>query len=132
MNFIQILLVALFFLTCAVLVLLIMLQSGKGGGMGIFGGGGSSTPFGTSTIDVVAKATWWGVVVFFVIAILAAISFADTQIPEKIKEKTRTEEKKIPFNLPDLTQPKSDTKPTGPSEKGDKSPDKGKKPGSKQ
>ena len=62
---------------CLVLVFLILIQSGKSGGLGIFGGGGSSTPFGVSTVDVVTKLTWWLVGLFFVVAILTAIAFAE-------------------------------------------------------
>ena len=62
---------------CLVLIFLILIQSGKSGGLGIFGGGGSSTPFGVSTVDVVTKLTWWLVGLFFVVAILTAIAFAE-------------------------------------------------------
>ena len=78
MQIVQTLVLILFFLVCAVLVFLVMIQSGKGGSVGIFGGGGSGSPFGASTMDVVTKATWWMTGVFFVLAILAAIVFADS------------------------------------------------------
>ena len=78
MEILQIVIISIFFVCCALLILFIMLQSGKGGGMGIFGGGGSNTAFGSSTVDVITKATWYGAAGFFVLAILAAISFADS------------------------------------------------------
>ncbi len=78
MQLLQTLVLILFFLICAVLIFLVMIQSGKGGSVGIFGGGGSASPFGSSTMDVVTKATWYVTVAFFVLAILAAIVFADS------------------------------------------------------
>lgn len=77
MQIVQLFLVVLFFICCIVLVFLIMIQSGKGGSLGIFGGAGSSTPFGTSTVDIVTKVTWYGAAAFFGLAILAAVAFAD-------------------------------------------------------
>ena len=78
MQILQTLVLILFFLVCAVLIFLVMIQSGKGGSVGIFGGGGSGTPFGSSTMDVVTKATWWMTGTFFILALLAAIAFADS------------------------------------------------------
>jgi preprotein translocase subunit SecG len=78
MQLLQTLVLILFFLCCGILIFLVMIQSGKGGSVGIFGGGGSGTPFGASTMDVVTKATWWATGLFFLLAILAAISFADS------------------------------------------------------
>ncbi len=78
MQILQLSLVILFFLCCVVLVFLILIQSGKGGSLGILGGAGSSTPFGSSTVDVVTKATWYGAAGFFILALLAAWAFADT------------------------------------------------------
>ncbi len=78
MQFLQIALVILFFLCCGILVFLILIQSGKGGSLGILGGAGSSTPFGSSTVDVVTKATWYGAAGFFTLALLAAWAFADS------------------------------------------------------
>ena len=77
MEILQSVIVILFFVTCAVLIFLVLIQSGKGGSMGIMGGGGSQSAFGSSTVDVVEKATWYAGVAFFVLAILAAIAFAD-------------------------------------------------------
>ncbi len=45
--------------------------------MGILGGGSSSSAFGSSTVDVIEKATWWGILAFLLLAILSAIAFAD-------------------------------------------------------
>lgn len=66
-----------------------MIQSGKGGGMGMLGGGGSNTAFGSSTIDIVEKATWYGAIFFFFLAVLAALAFANTglNLPRNPEEK---------------------------------------------
>lgn len=58
--------------------------------MGIMGGGGSNTAFGSSTVDVVEKAAFWFAIAFFVLAILAAIAFADSgpRVPEKDAQNT--------------------------------------------
>ncbi|MCR9142045.1 MAG: preprotein translocase subunit SecG [bacterium] len=78
MQLLQTFVLIIFFLVCAVLIFLVMIQSGKGGSVGIFGGGGSASPFGSSTMDVVTKATWYITATFFVLAIFAAIVFADS------------------------------------------------------
>lgn len=78
MQIFQTLILVLFFLACAILIFLVMIQSGKGGSVGIFGGGGSTTPFGASTMDVVTRATWWMTGIFFVLALAAAVAFADS------------------------------------------------------
>ncbi len=78
MQILQTLILVLFFIACAILIFLVMIQSGKGGSVGIFGGGGSTTPFGASTMDVVTKATWWMAGIFFVLALAAAVAFADS------------------------------------------------------
>lgn len=77
MQILQTLLVVLFFVSCAALIFFILIQSGKGGSLGIMGGGGSGSPFGSSTVDVVEKATWYGIAAFLILAILSAIAFAD-------------------------------------------------------
>ena len=78
MEILQSVVVILFFLVCAVLIFLVLIQSGKGGSMGIMGGGGSQSAFGPSTVDVVEKATGYAGIAFFVLAIVAAIAFADS------------------------------------------------------
>ncbi len=78
MQILQTATIVVFFATCLLLVVLILLQAGKGGSLGILGGGGSSTPFGASTVDVIAQATWWLAAAFFALSILAAIAFADS------------------------------------------------------
>ena len=77
MQVLQIVILAIFFIVCGVLIFLILIQSGRGGGLGVLGGGGSQSAFGSSTMDVVTKATWWALG-FFVLAVLAAIAFSDT------------------------------------------------------
>ncbi|MBL8018902.1 MAG: preprotein translocase subunit SecG [Leptospirales bacterium] len=77
MAIVQTLILVVFFICCTGLIFLILIQSGKGGSMGIMGGGGSGTAFGSSTIDVVEKVAFWFAIAFFVLAILAAVAFAD-------------------------------------------------------
>ena len=88
MEILQIVVITVFFICCAVLVFLIMIQSGKGGSLGIFGGASSSTAFGASTVDVITKATWYGTVAFFLLAIAAAVVFADLGPTVPIDAKT--------------------------------------------
>ena len=92
MEILQIIIITFFFICCAILIFLIMIQTGKGGGLGMFGGGSSSTTFGSSTIDVVTKATWYGCAAFFILAILAAVAFADSgpKLPDALQEKGKT------------------------------------------
>ena len=95
------------FITCVFLIFLILIQSSKGGSLGMFGGGSANTAFGVSTMDVVTKLTWWLVLVFFVLAILAAISFSEGGVPNTKTELSNpiSSEK----NLPNTTQNKSNT-----------------------
>lgn len=79
MQFVQMLFVIIFFIISLILIFFILIQSGKGGSLGIMGGA-SNTPFGSSTMDIVEKITWWGIVLFFVLAILLSILFA---VPRK-------------------------------------------------
>lgn len=97
MQILQTFILILFFVCCVVLIFLIMIQSGKGGSLGILGGGGSSSAFGSSTMDVVTKATWWGAIAFFTLAIMAAIVFADTGTSLPVSpDDTSIEEESIP------------------------------------
>ncbi|MBE7437746.1 MAG: preprotein translocase subunit SecG [Spirochaetales bacterium] len=77
MQILQVSLLVLFFVCCAVLIFLVLIQAGKGGGLGILGGSSSGSAFGASTMDIVTRATWWGAGLFFALSILAAIAFAD-------------------------------------------------------
>lgn len=90
MEILQSIVVILFFLVSAVLIFLVLIQSGKGGSLGVMGGGSSSTAFGSSTVDVVEKATYIAAVAFFVLAIVAAIAFADSgpEIPLEAESET--------------------------------------------
>ncbi|MFN3605176.1 MAG: preprotein translocase subunit SecG [Leptonema sp. (in: bacteria)] len=80
MELFQYLIVILFLVVCFILIFFILIQSGKGGSLGILGGSASNTPFGASTVDIVEKITWWGVVFFFVLSLLSAVFFA---VPKK-------------------------------------------------
>ncbi len=106
MQILQIIVVSLFFVASLSLIFLILIQSGKGGGMGIMGGGGSNTAFGSSTVDVVEKASWWGIGAFLVLAITAAVIFSDAgpQLPEVSPLES---EEEIPLSGDTLTEPVS-------------------------
>ncbi len=94
MDIIQILTVTIFIISSLILMFFILIQSGKGGSMGILGGA-SQTPFGTSTVDIVEKITWWGILIFFVLSIISAIFFSflykkiDLESPSSIPEETK-------------------------------------------
>lgn len=78
MQILQTIIVILFFVSSSFLILLILVQSGKGGSLGIMGGGGSGTAFGSSTVDVVEKLSWWMIALFFILAIGSAIVFSSS------------------------------------------------------
>lgn len=61
-------LTVMFVIICVLLILVILLQSDKSAGMGILGGAGQST-FGSSTADIITKATT-AMVVFFMVGSL--------------------------------------------------------------
>jgi len=96
MQFLQIFLVTVFILICLVLMFFILIQSGKGGSLGIMGGGASNSPFGSSTVDIVEKITWWGIVLFFLFALISAIVFAVPRKKPQLPEQNQT----IPENSP--------------------------------
>ena len=97
MDALRNLILIVFLLLALILIFLILIQSGKGGSVGILGGGGSSSPFGTSTVDIVTKMTWWLAGSFFGLAILAAVFFAesgpDKRFLDSEKEETEVIEK---------------------------------------
>jgi len=61
-------LTVVFVIICVLLIVVILLQSDKSAGMGILGGAGQST-FGSSTADIITKATT-AMVVFFMVGSL--------------------------------------------------------------
>ena len=74
----------LFILLCVLLVILILLQSDKSAGMGILGGS-SQSAFGSSTADVITKAT--GVMVgLFMVGSLGLAGLESTQVDSLKKE----------------------------------------------
>ncbi len=79
MQFLQIFIIVVFLIACLILMFFILIQSGKGGSMGILGGA-SNTTFGASTMDIIEKLTWWGILIFFILALISAILFA---VPRK-------------------------------------------------
>lgn len=78
----------LFFLLCVLLVVLILLQSDKSAGMGILGGS-SQSAFGSSTADVITKAT--GVMIgLFMLGSLGLAGLNSNQTDSLKKELLKT------------------------------------------
>ncbi len=100
MDALRNLILVVFLLLALILILLILIQSGKGGSVGILGGGSSSSPFGTSTVDIVTKMTWWLAGSFFSLAILAAVFFAEGG-PDKRFSDSEKEEIDV-FDKPEI------------------------------
>ena len=107
MGILQTLIIVLFCIASALLVLFVMMQSGKGGGLNLVGGG--NTGMQPQTMDTITKITWVTGVVFFVLAILAAIAFADAG--PKDLDKTTTDDAELPLPSPSSSVP-ADTKDT--------------------
>jgi preprotein translocase subunit SecG len=81
----------IFVLLCVLLVVLILLQSDKGAGMGILGGS-SQSAFGSSTADVITKAT--GVMVaLFMLGSLGLASLESSRMDSLKKDILKTEGK---------------------------------------
>lgn len=80
----------------SLLVLLVMIQTGKGGGL--LGGGSSQSVFGSSTADVLTKATRVTAILFIVLSLLLSFLFA------------KKEDKLMPETTPALTAPPEETK----------------------
>ncbi|MCB1172051.1 MAG: preprotein translocase subunit SecG [Leptospiraceae bacterium] len=75
MDILQTITLILFSICAIALIFLVMLQSGKGGGLNLVGGG--NTGMQPTTVDPITKITWIAGAVFFLLAIGAAIVFAD-------------------------------------------------------
>ena len=65
----------LFLFLCVLLCSIVLIQEGKGGGLGAsFGGGeGSDSLFGTSTPDIIKKATSWMAVLFVASCVILSL-----------------------------------------------------------
>jgi preprotein translocase subunit SecG len=75
MNFLSGAILVLFIFSSIFLILLVMVQSGKGGSLGL-SGGASQTAFGSSSADIMTKATRFIAVFFVVSAFLLSFLFA--------------------------------------------------------
>lgn len=65
---------SVFLLICGLLSLLILIQESRSSGLGVsFGGEASDSVFGTSTADVLKKATGWLVAIFMVASLFLSI-----------------------------------------------------------
>jgi preprotein translocase subunit SecG len=82
----------LFFILCVLLVILILLQSDKSAGMGILGGS-SQSAFGSSTADVITKATAI-MIGLFMIGSVGLATIESNRVSSLKKELTQGEEKK--------------------------------------
>jgi preprotein translocase subunit SecG len=85
----------IFLILCVLLVILILLQSDKSAGMGILGGS-SQSAFGSSTADVITKAT--GIMIgLFMLGSLGLATLESNRMDRLKKELLKTEGKsKIP------------------------------------
>src|SRR5512137_2568201 len=80
----------LFLLLCVLLVIVILLQSDKSAGMGILGGS-SQSAFGSSTADVISKAT--GIMIaLFMLGFLGLASLESSRTDSLKSELLKTEE----------------------------------------
>ncbi|MBP7738969.1 MAG: preprotein translocase subunit SecG [Spirochaetes bacterium] len=81
----------LFLILCVLLVVLILLQSDKSAGMGILGGS-SQSAFGSSTADVITKAT--GIMIgLFMIGSLGLAGLESARMDSLKKDLLKTESK---------------------------------------
>lgn len=122
MAILQTIILVLFFLCCAILIFLVMLQSGKGGGLSLVGGGGNAMQ--SSRVDPIARATWYAGFAFFALAIVAAVTFADSG-PGNLDEQSTIEantEQTTPSTgettIPDDTAKKNDATQDSPPSTG--------------
>ncbi len=65
-----------FVIACSLLILLVLVQAGKGGGLGGMMGGASQTAFGSSSADVLTKATRVIAISFIILSLLLSFLFA--------------------------------------------------------
>ncbi len=102
----------IFLILCVLLVVLILLQSDKSAGMGILGGS-SQSAFGSSTADVITKATGIMIGLFMVGSLgLAGLESAKMDSLKKDLLKTETKNK----GLTKIEEKKTDQ--SGDAEKG--------------
>ncbi len=93
----------LFFLLCILLVILILLQSDKSAGMGILGGS-SQSAFGSSTADVITKAT--GVMIgLFMIGSLGLAGLQSNRMDSLKKELLKSPERSKDLKAVDKKEP---------------------------
>ncbi|ALO25939.1 MULTISPECIES: preprotein translocase subunit SecG [Leptospira] len=107
----------LFVFVSLFLVLLVMIQTGKGGGL--LGGGSSQSVFGSSTADVLTKATRVTAILFIILSLFLSFLFAkkeDRLMPETVPALITTppEETKSETNTPTAPATPSSTPTTNP------------------
>ena len=73
MEILSTIITVVFVIICLLLILVILMQSNRSSGMGLFGGGGSQSAFGSSSADVLTKATGGMAIMFMVLAMTLAI-----------------------------------------------------------
>ena len=81
----------IFLILCVLLVILILLQSDKSAGMGILGGS-SQSAFGSSTADVITKATAI-MIALFMVGSLGLAALESNRMERLKKEILKTEDK---------------------------------------
>jgi preprotein translocase subunit SecG len=71
MNWVGILLLVIYILSCIGLILIVLLQAGKGATLGAsFGGGASQTVFGTQSATLISRLTWVLAAIFMACALI--------------------------------------------------------------
>ena len=104
-------LTVMFVIICVLLILVILLQSDKSAGMGILGGAGQST-FGSSTADIITKATT-AMVVFFMVGSLG-LAILESKRGSSLRDKI------LNVELPDrgvIEESKKEPSPENPGKK---------------
>lgn len=81
-----------FLILCVFLIIIILLQSDKSAGMGILGGS-SQSAFGSSTADVITKATSVMVAIFLLGSL--GLSVLETQIASSLDKKIMQADEKV-------------------------------------
>ncbi|MEL3912412.1 preprotein translocase subunit SecG [Treponema pedis] len=90
MGGLSIALLVLFVIICAIIIFLILLQNEEGDSLGGLFAGGSNSAFGSKSGNVLTKATYIVVTLFFVTTFLLAFlnkSSTDKGLSEEVKQK---------------------------------------------
>lgn len=112
MSGLSIALLVLFVIICAIIIFLILLQNEEGDSLGGLFAGGSNSAFGSKSANVLAKATYVVVGLFFVTAFLLAFlnkSTYDKGLSEEAKLKQSEKSTEWWKNDSSATEPSKET-----------------------